>query len=81
MKIEILGPGCAKCNTLAANTKAVADKLDLDYQLVKVTELGKIASYGVMMTPAIVIDGQVRLSGKLPSESELTNILQSAAQQ
>ena len=81
MKIEILGPGCARCNALAANTKAVADKLGVDYQLVKVTELGKIASYGVVITPALVVDGQVKVSGKVPSEAELTTILTTAASQ
>lgn len=78
MKIEILGTGCKKCNMLEANAKAAADKLGVPYELVHVKDLGKIAAYGVMMTPALVIDGKVRLSGKVPSEAELTTLLTSA---
>ncbi len=75
MKIEILGPGCSRCKTLAANTESAAKKLGLDFQLTKVTEIDKIIGYGVMMTPALVIDGKVELSGKVPNEAELTSIL------
>jgi len=78
MKIEILGPGCARCKTLAANTEAAAKKLGMDFQLTKVTEIDKIIGYGVMMTPALVIDGKVELSGKVPNEAELTSILTTA---
>ncbi len=75
MKIEILGPGCSRCKTLAANTEAAAKKLGLDFELVKVTEIDKMMEYGVMMTPALVIDGKVALSGKVPGEAEVTSIL------
>lgn len=75
MKIEILGTGCAKCDALAANAKAAADKLAIDYELVKVTNLGTIAGYGVMMTPAIVIDGEVKSAGKLLSETDIADLL------
>lgn len=78
MKIEILGTGCAKCNALAETTKAAADKLGIDYELVKVTDLGRITAYGVMMTPALVIDGEVKLSGKTAGEAEVTTILSTA---
>jgi small redox-active disulfide protein 2 len=80
MKIEILGTGCKKCETLAANAKAAADKLGLNYELVKITEIAKFAQYGVMMTPALAIDGQVKVIGKVPNEAELTSILATAAQ-
>ena len=79
MKLEVLGMGCAKCNALETAVKQAADMLGLDYTLDHVTDLSKIASYGVMMTPALVIDGTVKLSGKLPSEAELTKILTTAA--
>jgi len=79
MKIEILGTGCAKCNALEATTRTVADRLGLDYELVHVTDLRKFASYGVMITPALVVNGQVKASGKVPSEAELTTILTTAA--
>ena len=79
MKIEVLGTGCAKCNALEAAVKLVADRLSLDYELEHVKEIARFASYGVMMTPALVIDGQVKASGKVPSEAELTTMLTSAA--
>ena len=78
MKIEILGTGCTKCNMLEAATKAAADQLGVSYELEHVKDLGKIAGYGVMLTPALVIDGQVRVSGRVPSEAELTTMLTTA---
>jgi small redox-active disulfide protein 2 len=78
MKIEVLGTGCKKCNLLEAATKAAAEKLGIAYELTHVKDLGKIAAYGVLMTPALVIDGQVKISGKVPSETELTTLLTSA---
>ncbi len=78
MKIEILGTGCRKCNELEANAKAAADKLGIPYELVHVKELGKIASYGVLMTPALAIDGKVKLVGKVASAAEITTLLTNA---
>ncbi|MFH0981990.1 MAG: thioredoxin family protein [Planctomycetota bacterium] len=75
MKIEILGTGCAKCNRLEATAKKAADRLGIQYELVHVKDLSKMAAYGVMMTPALVIDGKVKVVGKVPSEAELTTIL------
>ncbi len=77
MKIEILGPGCSKCDLLEATTKKAADKLGLQYELVHVKDISKIASYGVMMTPALAIDGKVKVVGKVPSEAEITTLLTS----
>ena len=79
MKLEVLGTGCAKCNALEHTVKAVADRLGLDYELEHVKDLRKMSAYGVMITPALVVDGQVKVSGKVPSEAELTKILQEAA--
>jgi len=79
MKIEVLGTGCARCNALETAVKLAADRLGLDYELEHVKEIARFASYGVMMTPALVIDGQVKASGKVPSEAELTAMLTSAA--
>jgi small redox-active disulfide protein 2 len=81
VKIEILGTGCAKCNALENTTRVVADRLGLDYELVHVTEIRKFASYGVMMPPALVVDGQVKLSGRPAGEAEIAKILQEAAGQ
>ena len=79
MKIEVLGTGCAKCNALEAAARQTADRLGLDYELLHVKEIAKFAAYGVMITPALVVDGDVKLSGRLPSEAELTEILSAAA--
>jgi small redox-active disulfide protein 2 len=78
MKIEVLGPGCPKCRTLAANVEAAAKKLGLDYQLIKVTGIDEIIEHGVMVTPALVVDGKLVLAGKAPGEAELTTILTTA---
>ena len=64
MKIQILGTGCAKCNQLAAAAKAAADRLGLDYEMEKVTDFLRFADFGVMITPALVVDGKLKV-GKL----------------
>ena len=74
-KIQILGTGCKKCNDLTERVKAVADSLEIEYELEKVTDIAEIVSYGVMMTPALVIDGEVKVSGKIPSEDEIKELL------
>ncbi len=79
MKIEILGPGCPKCRTLADHAKAAADKLGLQYELCKVTDLAEIMKRGVVFTPAIAIDGQVKSAGKVLSEADVTTLLATAA--
>ena len=79
MKIEVLGTGCAKCESLEAAVREVADKLGLDYALEHVTELKRFAAYGVMITPALVVDGQVKAAGKVPGGAELASILTVAA--
>jgi small redox-active disulfide protein 2 len=78
MKIEVLGTGCKKCNMLEAAIKVAADKLGIPYELVHVKDLAKIAAYGVMLTPALAIDGKVKVVGKVPSEAEITTLLTSA---
>ena len=75
-KIQILGTGCAKCEKLAEETKTAAEELNLEYEMEKVTDINKIMSFGVMMTPALVIDGQVKVSGKVPSIDDLKKLLQ-----
>jgi small redox-active disulfide protein 2 len=76
MKIEVLGTGCAKCDLLEATTRKVADRLGVEYTLEHVKDIGKITDYGVMMTPALVVDGAVKVTGKVPSETELEKLLQ-----
>ncbi|MBM9535619.1 thioredoxin family protein [Desulfobulbus alkaliphilus] len=76
MKIEILGPGCAKCNKLAETAKAAADELGVKYELEKVSDVNLIMGYGVMMTPGLVIDGAVKSVGKVPSIEEIKKMMQ-----
>jgi small redox-active disulfide protein 2 len=78
MKIEVLGPGCQRCTALATNVKAAADRLGIQYEFDKVTKVTEFAKYGVMVTPALVIDGKVQLSGKAATEAELAAILETA---
>jgi small redox-active disulfide protein 2 len=75
MKIQILGTGCAKCNALTLATEQAAQTLGLQYELEKVTELNRVMSFGVMMTPALVVDGKVKVSGKVPSVDDLKKLL------
>ena len=75
MKLQILGTGCAKCHALAQTTEQAAQALGVPYELEKVTDLNRIMSFGVMMTPALVVDGKVKVSGKVPSVDELTKLL------
>ena len=75
MKIEILGPGCPRCENLLENAKKAAQELGLDAEVVKVTEMGKIMAYGVMSTPGVVVDGQVKGSGKLFTVEEIKRFL------
>jgi len=74
-KLHILGSGCTKCNTLADLTRQAAEDLGIDYDLEKVTDFLKFADYGVMVTPALVIDGKLAVSGRVPSLDELKKLL------
>ena len=76
MKIQILGTGCPKCQKLGQVADQAATDLGLEYQLVKITDLNEITSFGVMMTPALAVDGEVKLVGKVPSIDEVKQILQ-----
>ena len=75
MKLQILGTGCAKCKALTTATEQAAQTLGLQYELEKVTDLNQIMSFGVMMTPALVVDGKVKVSGKVPSVDDLKKLL------
>ncbi len=75
-ELKILGTGCAKCQRLAEQTEAAAKALGLEYRIEKVTDLQQIMGYGVMVTPALVVDGQVRVAGKVPSVDEIGRLLQ-----
>lgn len=77
MEIKVLGTGCPKCKTLEKLTKDTIQKLGFDANVSKVEDIVDIMNYGVMRTPALVINGKVVLSGRIPSENELTEILTS----
>mgnify|MGYP001583622708 CR=1 FL=1 len=66
-KIQILGTGCAKCQKLEEISKKAAEELGIEYELEKVKDLNKIMDFGVMMTPALVVNGEVKVAGKVPS--------------
>ena len=74
-KIKILGPGCPKCMKLADNAKTAAQQLKLDFEIEKVTDINDIVGFGVISTPALVIDGQVMVTGKVPSVEEMKYFL------
>jgi small redox-active disulfide protein 2 len=74
-KIQILGPGCPKCKKLAENTEAAAKDLGIEYQLEKVTDINEITKFGVMMTPALVVDGHVKVVGKVLDAEPLKQML------
>jgi len=71
MKIEILGTGCPKCKQLEANARKALEELKVKAEIKKVTDVGEIVNYGVMSTPAIVIDGEVKASGRTPTPEEI----------
>ena len=74
-KIQILGTGCAKCQKLAAVAEEAAKALGVPYELEKVTDPKKIMSFGVMAMPSLVVDGTVRLAGRVPSTEEARKLL------
>jgi small redox-active disulfide protein 2 len=75
MQIQILGMGCAKCQKLEERTRQAADELKLVYQLEKVKDLQQIMAFGVMVTPALVVDGAVKVAGRVPMVEEIKKIL------
>lgn len=75
MKIEILGTGCPKCKKLAELVEKVCSENSIDCEIEKITDIGKIMAAGVMLTPALTVNGKVILSGKVPSRDELKELL------
>ena len=71
MKIEILGMGCPKCKKLYENAQAAVKEAGIEAEVIKVEDMDAITGYGIMMTPALVIDGEVRSSGKISSSEEI----------
>lgn len=73
--LQILGTGCAKCNQLAAATKQAADESGIECQIEKITDFMRFADFGVMLTPALVVDGELKVAGKVPSIEELKKLI------
>ena len=74
-KLQILGTGCPKCKKLAENAEAAAQALGMEYELVKVTNVNEIMKFGVMMTPALAVDGKVKVVGKVPKPADIAALL------
>ena len=79
MKIQILGTGCAKCKALYANAEAAAKELGLNYEMEKVENIQDIIKFGVMITPALAVDGKVKVAGKVASTEEIKKLLTASA--
>ena len=76
MRIEILGTGCPKCATVTKNVQQAVGALGIQAEIVKVTDITEIAARGVMLTPAVVIDGEIKAVGKVPTVEEIKTWLQ-----
>lgn len=74
MKIEIIGPGCARCVSTEKNVKEAIKQIDIQADVVKITDVAEFAKRGVLFTPAVIVDGQVVVSGKIPTVEELKKI-------
>jgi small redox-active disulfide protein 2 len=73
--LQILGPGCAKCHMLANHTEQAAEALGLDFTIEKITDIGGIIAFGIMATPALVVDGKVVVSGRVPTVDSIKALL------
>ena len=76
MKIQILGTGCPKCQQLADNVKLVIEESGINAEIEKIIEISDIIKFGVMMTPALVVNGEIKFVGKVPSVKEIKEILE-----
>jgi small redox-active disulfide protein 2 len=75
MKLQILGTGCPKCKKLAENAEVAAKALGIEFTIEKVTDINEIMKFGVMMTPALAVDGQVKVVGKVPDPEAIKAML------
>lgn len=74
-KLQILGTGCPKCQKLTETTEAAAKELGIEYQIEKVKDINSILAFGVMVTPALAVDGVVKVCGKVPNVQEIKDLL------
>jgi len=75
MKIEILGMGCPKCKKLYENVQTAVKEAGIDAEIIKVEDMAKITDYAVMMTPALVVNGEVKTSGSIPGPEEIKKLI------
>lgn len=75
MRLEILGVGCPKCKQLTANAEAAVKELNINAEIIKVPDIGKIVEYGIMTTPALAVDGTIVSAGKVLSKDEIKRFL------
>ena len=75
MQLTVMGPGCTRCKTLAQNTEQAAKELGVPYEMNKVTDLKQIMALGVMMTPALAVNGTIKVAGRVPSVEEIKKLL------
>ncbi len=81
MEIKVAGPGCPKCNQLENLVKEVVSELGMDAQVTKITDFSEIVQTGIMTTPGLIVNGRVKVSGKVPAKEEITRILTAEAAQ
>jgi small redox-active disulfide protein 2 len=74
-EIKVLGPGCASCEGLAADVKTLVAELDIECEIEKITDINQMLTFGVMLTPALVVDGEVKVAGRRPAMDELKEML------
>ena len=74
-KIQILGTGCPKCAKLAENAESAAKELAIDYEIEKITDINRIMEFGIMMTPGLAVDGEVKAAGKVPTVDEIKELI------
>ncbi len=77
MKIEILSRGCSKCETLEMIVREIVEERALSAEIVKVTDVNKMIDYGVMLTPGLIVNGEIKVTGRLPSRTEIEEMLTS----
>ena len=74
-KIQVLGTGCAKCQKLTEHAEAAAKALGIDYELEKVTDFDRILEFGLLTTPALVVDGEIKVAGRVPTVAALQEMI------
>ena len=75
MKIQILGTGCPKCKQVEANAREAVKSLNIDAEVEKITDINQIIDFGVTVTPALAVDGEVKFSGRIPSVEEIKDVI------